>query len=295
VTAEEPQPDLRVSVIVPHYNDLAGLELCLAALERQTMPRAAFEIVVADNASPAGPEAVARAIAGRARLVTVAERGAGPARNGGAAVALAPILAFTDSDCIPEPQWLEAGLAALGDHDIVGGRVKVLIDDPARPTPAEAFEAVFAFDNESYVRRRGFTGSGNMFCARALFAAVGGFRSGLSEDVEWSRRAVAKGYSLGYAAAAAVGHPARRTWPELKAKARKLDEELYGLWREKPSGRVVWLARSLALPPSALVHAPRVMNSPVLNGAAKAAALAVLAQVRLWRFGHSLSLLAKPR
>ena len=60
-----------VSVIVPHFNDLGGLVLCLADLERQTWPRDRFEIVVADNASPQGEAAVAAAIDGRARLVIV--------------------------------------------------------------------------------------------------------------------------------------------------------------------------------------------------------------------------------
>ncbi len=51
----------------------------------------------------------------------------------------------------------------------------VLAPDPARPTPAEAFELVFAFDNESYVRKKGFTVSANLFCTRAVFDRVGGF------------------------------------------------------------------------------------------------------------------------
>jgi glycosyltransferase involved in cell wall biosynthesis len=106
-----------VSVIVPHYRDLAGLNLCLSALAAQTYPKDRFEVVVADNASPEGPELVGEAIGGRARLVVVSERGAGPARNGGVAVAKAAVLAFTDSDCVPEPQWLIEGIRALDRYD----------------------------------------------------------------------------------------------------------------------------------------------------------------------------------
>ncbi len=79
----------------------------------QTYPRDGFEIIVADNASPEGEAAIAALIAGRAELTIVAERGAGAARNGGAAKARGEILAFTDCDCVPEPRWLEAGVAAL--------------------------------------------------------------------------------------------------------------------------------------------------------------------------------------
>ena len=59
-----------VSVIIPHYHDLAGLRLCLEALARQTYPRP-FEIVVADNASPEGLDAVTQVAAGRGKVVLV--------------------------------------------------------------------------------------------------------------------------------------------------------------------------------------------------------------------------------
>ncbi|MGH7023389.1 MAG: glycosyltransferase family 2 protein [Caulobacteraceae bacterium] len=280
-----------VSVIVPHYNDLAGLALCLADLGRQTFPRERFEIVVADNASPQGEAAVAAVIAGRARLVVVSERGAGPARNGGVAASRGEVLAFTDSDCRPEPGWLAAGVEALARHDFVGGRVKVLVEDAARMTPAEAFEAVFAFNNEAYVTRKGFTGSGNLFCPRALFETVGGFRTGLSEDVEWSHRARAAGYSLGYVPGAVVGHPARRSWPDLREKSRKVNTETYGLFLTRPAGRLLWLGRGLALPISAPVHVPKVLRSRALTtNRQRLNAIAMLVRVRLWRFAHAMTL-----
>ena len=280
-----------VSVIVPHFDDLAGLDRCIADLERQSWPRHRFEIIVADNASPQGADQVAARIDGRAKLVVVAERGAGPARNGGVAAAAGSILAFTDSDCRPRPDWLEAGLAALARFDFVGGRVDVLVEDPDHMTAAEAFERVFAFRNRDYVARKGFTGAGNLFCPKALFEAVGGFRTGLSEDVEWSRRATAAGYVLGYSDEACVGHPARRTWSELKAKARKLDVEGFGLWRTRPAGRWLWFARSLLLPFSIFVHAFRVVTSPAIHGLRhRCAGLIMLARVRLWRFAHSVAL-----
>lgn len=284
-------PPPLVSVIVPHFNDLAGLALCLDDLERQTWPRERIEIIVADNASPCGAEALQRVIRGRARLVTVRERGAGPARNGGVAAAAGSVLAFTDSDCRPSPGWLAAGVEALSQFDFAGGRVRVLVEDPRHMTSAEAFEAVFAFDNEAYVRKKGFTGAGNLFCPKILFEAVGGFKVGLSEDVEWSHRARAAGYRLGYVAAAEVGHPARRNWPDLKLKARKVNTEGFGLFLTKPAGRWLWLGRSLGLPLSAVVHTPKVLRSPALAGPGqRLKAIGMLFRVRAWRFFHALDL-----
>jgi glycosyltransferase involved in cell wall biosynthesis len=283
-----------VSVIVPHFEDLANLNLCLAALEAQSLPCEAFEIIVADNASPSGPAAVERVIAGRARLVVVPERGAGAARNGGAAHARGTVLAFTDSDCRPEPQWLAEGLEALAGVDFVGGRMTVLVDDAARLSPAEAFETVYAFRNEFYVKRRGFTVTANLFCHRTVFDRVGGFvASGVSEDNEWCYRARDLGFRIGYAERAGVGHPARRTWPELLKKWRRINAETYGLMTSAPLGRLKWVLRIAATPFSAIFHTPMALFSRRLRSLSqRLAALGILYRLRWWRTWDSVRLLA---
>jgi GT2 family glycosyltransferase len=281
-----------VTVIVPHFNDLVRLDICLAALEAQTYPRDRFRVIVADNASPQGLATVRAVAKGRAEVILVEERGAGPARNGAAQLATSDLLAFTDSDCVPEPQWLEAGIGALSRYDFVGGHVAVLVEDELRMTPTEAFERVFAFDFKTYIERKGFTGSGNLFCPRALFEAVGGFRVGVSEDYEWSKRALAAGFRLGYEPRAVVGHPARRNWDELTRKWRRVNIETYGLSAGRKGRHLRWLLRSLALPASAVVHTPRVLFSRKLHGFfARVGGLAVLYGIRFWRVWDALRLL----
>lgn len=283
-----------MSVIVPHYEDLGGLALCLDALERQTFPRDAFEIIVADNASPAGPEAVAAAIAGRARLVVVTQKGAGPARNGGVAEARGEVLAFTDCDCRPEPGWLAGGLQALSAWDVVGGRVDVLVDDPEAMTPTEAFEYLFAFNNYRYVTRKGFTVTANLFCGRDLFDKVGGFRVGVSEDVEWSRRATRAGWRLGYAPDAVVGHPARKTWAELVKKWRRTNREAYLLRSSTAMGVFSYITKTALLPLSALAHTPPVLLSRKFRKFSdKIACIQILYRLRFWRMRNSMELLLK--
>jgi glycosyltransferase involved in cell wall biosynthesis len=281
-----------VSVIIPHYRDLRGLAVCLEALERQLFPRDRFEIIVADNASPEGPEVVAAVIAGRARLVVVPEKGAGPARNGGVAASSGEILAFIDSDCVAEPEWIAEALKGLQDFDFIGGRVKVLVEDPRRITPVEAFERVFAFDFKTYIEKKRFTGAGNLVCPRRVFDAVGGFKSGVSEDLEWSRRAQACGFTLGYVPKAIVAHPARRSWPELVAKWRRVNLESYGLLKPGLNGRLRWLMKALLMPASAVVHSGKVMVSPELDSARdRWGAIGVLFRIRFWRLADSVRLL----
>lgn len=292
MTVSEQAARRKVSVIIPHYRDLGGLALCLAALDGQTYPRDLTEIVVADNASPEGAQAVSDVIAGRARLVVVEEKGAGPARNGGVAASTGEVLAFIDSDCVAEPAWIEEALTALPAFDFIGGRVKVLVEDPQEITPVEAFERVFAFDFKTYIEKKRFTGAGNLVCSRRIFDEVGGFKTGVSEDVEWSRRAQACGFRLGYAPRAIVGHPARRSWPELLAKWRRINLETFLLSARGPVGRLRWLLKALLMPVSAVVHTAKVMTSPELNTTGERwRAMVVLYRLRFWRLGDSVRLL----
>jgi GT2 family glycosyltransferase len=222
-------------------------------------------------------------------MVVCREKGAGPNRNAGVAASTGEILAFIDSDCLPEPEWLENGVAGLSRFDIVGGRVTVLVDDPARKSAAEAFEAVFAFDFETCINKKGFTGAGNMIRRRDLFDRVGGFSNGVSEDVEWSRRAVAARGRLGYVADAIVGHPAHRTWREFEAKWRRLNVETFLLHRSSVKGATSWLARCVLLPASAVIYTPKVLAARRPSSLRERfLALGVLYRIRLWRLAHGV-------
>lgn len=272
-----------ISVIVPHYNDLPGLERCLASLMGQEGVCAPFEVVVGDNDSPCGIAAVGRVAAGRARVVLQRHKGAGPARNAAVAAARGDVLAFIDSDCIAQPRWLASGLACLAHAPVVGGRVDVGTPPPGSRTGAEVFEAVFAFRMRDYVEKKGFAGSGNLFCSRATFDKVGGFGTGLSEDVDWSRRARELGLQIIYCDGAAITHPARRDWGELVRKWRRINAETRGLVGSGPDARLRWLAYSLAVGGSWLVHAPRMLTAPGFTPGEKARGLGTLVALRLWR------------
>ncbi|MFO1169958.1 MAG: glycosyltransferase [Hyphomicrobiaceae bacterium] len=275
-------PDPRISVIIPHLDDLQGLRACIARLDRQTLPRECFEIVVADNGSSATLEEIEAAAPG-ARVVRISQRGAGPARNGGVAASCHAVLAFTDSDCLPEPQWLERGLEALTQADLVGGGVTVSLADPAHPTPSEAFEAVFAFDNRTYVEAKGFSVTANLFTTRAVFDAVGGFRGQVPEDLDWCHRARAKGFRIAYAADARVSHPARRSWAELTRKWRRLTREALALDRQAGTPASAQALKALSVAVSPFAHAGRVLAADRLDLAAKLAALGVLFRLRFLR------------
>jgi GT2 family glycosyltransferase len=274
-----------VSVIVPYYRDLAGLRNCLRCLRTQTLDRSRYEIIVADNDSSCGLPAVQQACEGVARVVPAPIPGAAEARNAAIAVACGEVLAFTDQDCRPMPDWLECGVRALDRADVVGGRMIVTVDDPMRVTSAEAFELVFAFNNRRYVERRGFTVNANMFVRRDVFTKVGLFRAGVPEDVDWGARATALGFRLQYAADARVEHPARRDWPDLIRKWRLTTSNHYALARMRRFGRLRWFARSWLILFSPLIHIPvALLSRNIKSFDHRLKAIIVLVRLRAWRF-----------
>jgi GT2 family glycosyltransferase len=268
------------------------LDGCLAALGRQTYPPERFEVIVADNDSRAGRDAVLAAVADRGRVVFVTERGAAAARNAAVATARGRVLAFTDSDCVPDADWLAKGVACVGTDRLAGGAMRVSVQDERRLTAVEAFERVFAFDNEAYVKRKGFSVTANLFSPRHVFDAVGGFRPGVSEDHDWCVRATEAGFAIGFCGGAVVTHPARRTWDELVRKWDRVEREMFGLHAARGGRSGRWVLRAVLFPVSALAHAPRVLTSRRLTDrATRVRALRVLARIRLWRMRRSLQIM----
>jgi GT2 family glycosyltransferase len=276
---------IAVSVIIPHLDDSENLDRCLTLLERQRFPSQSIEVIVVDNGSRAGFDSIRALVGARATAVRATHRGAGLARNAGVAVSRGKVLAFLDSDCRPAPDWIAAGVASLEEYDIAGGAVRVDVEDLTNMSPTEAFEVVFAFRNAMYVRRKGFTVTASMFVRREVFDAVGPFRAGVSEDVDWCHRARRIGYRLGYAPQAVVGHPARRTWAELKRKSERLVSESYALYREAPYGRLQWLAWAWLGPVSILPHLVYVLATGKLaRFQDRLNAAGILCRFRLARF-----------
>jgi glycosyltransferase involved in cell wall biosynthesis len=231
VTGAEPLPF--VSVIVPVYNDVARLTSCLAALERQTYPRDRYEIVVVDNGSTDSLEP-ALAASRRARLVHEPRPGSYAARNAGLAVARGPMLAFTDSDCLPSASWIARGVEAFSSTPncgLVGGRIEVFFREPGRPTAVELFSSIILYGQRRYLESEHYSVTANSFSSRAVFEHVGPFDPILrsSGDLEWGRRVFAAGYQQVYAEHAVVLHPATYSLRELSARIARMAGGKYDL------------------------------------------------------------------
>ena len=199
----------RVSVVVPTYRRPDLLERCLRALLDQQLEPAAYEIVVADDASePATGRLVAQLATDASvalRYLSVTRRhGPAAARNVGWRAARAEIIAFTDDDTIPQPDWLRAGLAAFDDPGVVGVDGPVEVPLPTPPTDYERDAAGLS---------RGEFVTANCFYRRGALEQVGGFDERFSapwrEDSDLFFRVLQTGGKLDRAPDAVVLHPVR--------------------------------------------------------------------------------------
>lgn len=207
-----PQPKAEaVSVLVCTRNGASRIGACLDAIGRLDPPPA--ETIVVDDGSSDDTASVVRRHAARARLLTLPASGLSAARNAGAAAAKGAILAFTDDDCQPDPEWLGRLLRrfASGSWDALGG--------PNLPLPPRtASEAVVnsapgapahvMLDDEQAEHLPGC----NLAVRRAAFDAVGGFDPlfrTAGDDVDFCWRLSDAGHRLGFAPDAFVWHQRR--------------------------------------------------------------------------------------
>jgi glycosyltransferase involved in cell wall biosynthesis len=174
-TSEEAVP--QVSVVIPTRNRPAALRACLEAILAGELQ--AFEILVMDQSDDDETKAIAAKFADdRIAYDRMPRPGACPARNLGAALAAANIVAFTDDDCCPASNWL-ATIREIFDEDpelqFVFGQLKAPPDNGAAGWYPEFLPS------EEWQRRQGprrvamVAAGANMSARKSFLLRIGGF------------------------------------------------------------------------------------------------------------------------
>ena len=197
----------RVSVVVCAYNAADTLEDCLASLERLTYPD--FEIILVNDGSKDRTSEIGHAHP-RVRVVDTPNAGLSAARNVGLAQATGDIVAYTDADTRVDRDWLTYLVQPFLHSDVVGsgGPNVVPADDPPVAqciARAPGGPTHVLLDDRIAEHVPGC----NMAFRREALLAIGGFnpiylRAGDDVDVCW--RLQARGWRIGFAAAALVWH-----------------------------------------------------------------------------------------
>jgi glycosyltransferase involved in cell wall biosynthesis len=179
-----------ISVVVPTYRRSANLPRLVASLEAQTLGRDHFEVIIVDNGSDDDTPAVLADLAAAAvidlrPLRIEVNRGPAPARNLGWHTARAPLVAFTDDDCVPRPDWLAQAVSsarATPDLAVLQGAV-LRPQGPHLSTPNTVYR-------ETLVPSPYFEGC-NLVFPRSVLERTGGF----DESFGFSGEDTAAGWS----------------------------------------------------------------------------------------------------
>lgn len=206
---------LLFSVIIPtyHRNDLLAKCLDYLAPEIQTLSTDQYEVIVTDDGRDTTAEQMIQEQYPWVRWVAGPRTGPAANRNNGAKYAQGEWLVFTDDDCLPDPQWLEAYAGAIQqnpDYLVLEGRTyadrpRQSLGEiaPLNETGGYLWSCNFALQAQVFRKLQGFN-------ERFPYAAM--------EDVELRLRVKQLGITFLFVKTASVCHPWKpgMSWKQLK-------------------------------------------------------------------------------
>ncbi|SEG67147.1 mycofactocin system glycosyltransferase [Thermomonospora echinospora] len=211
-----PPADARVTIVVPAHGRARELVRCLTALGT------AYPVIVVDDASPDPAPIAGAAVAAGARLIRRDVNG-GPAaaRNTGARAADTPLVAFVDSDCVPEAGWLGPLLPHFADPAVAAVAPRITSHVTGSGVLARYEAESSALDMgpaASIVRPRSavsYLPSATLVVRRAALGDGFDERMRVGEDVDFVWRLAAAGWQVRYVPESRVAHQHRtrlRAW-----------------------------------------------------------------------------------
>ena len=202
----------RVSVVVCAYNAERTMEACLASLEVLNYPD--YEVIVVNDGSRDRTLEIAERFP-YCRIISQPNKGLSVARNVGAEAASGEIVAYTDSDCVADPDWLSylvgrmeaGGLAACGGPNFPPPE-ESLVPAAVAVSPGGPTHVLISDEVAEHIA------GCNMAFRRDALLALGGFDPqyrAAGDDVDICWRFQDAGHTIGFSPAAIVWHFRRNT------------------------------------------------------------------------------------
>lgn len=228
---------LRVAATVAVYNEEEGLPLLIEALLAQTRPL--DQIVIVDDGSRDHTYAILKDYASRyPQIVALTQTNKGPAtaRNKAWRAAEADICAFTDGDCVPEPDWVEKIVAPFADPAIgaVGGAYRTLNTENVL---AHFIGTEIDWRYRNVSGRIQAHGTYSLAVRKSALEEIGGFNEAYpkpsGEDFDLTYK-ISRSHHIVFAPNARVGtsHP-EELWTYLKIQSRRAFDRIH-LYNEHP-------------------------------------------------------------
>jgi glycosyltransferase involved in cell wall biosynthesis len=276
-----PTPD--VSIVIPTYRRAERLPGVMEALRQQTIEMDRFEVIAVDNFSQDDTWEMLLVLAATVPfsmrvLQTTFNRGPAPARNLGWRSSEAPVVVFLDDDCLPEPDWLHNGLAAMQADESLGvlqGGVCLPHDFDPRGMPTW-------YHTQTIAGPTPFFEACNIFYRHAALEDAGGFDESIGwwgEDTVLGWQVVERGWGRGFAGDATVVHSVvERGW-RYQFDNALLDRNLVRMARQHPGFRREAFWRPWAVQPE---HALFMLAVLGVVGALRFRPALLLALPYLW-------------
>jgi cellulose synthase/poly-beta-1,6-N-acetylglucosamine synthase-like glycosyltransferase len=210
--------DPLISILIPSHGRPERLASCLEALARQDFPREKFEVIVCDDGTSMPLEQqlapLLQSLGSRMSVRIVRQKQSGPAaaRNRAASVARGRLLAFTDDDCLPAPDWVSRFASHhTKDPDVlIGGGLRNGLPGNVWSTATQLImDCAYSHQMRDQSRMQFFSTS-NIAVSAAHFRRLGGFsenyRLAAGEDYDFSARWQQDGRRAAYLPQAVVDH-----------------------------------------------------------------------------------------
>ncbi len=198
-----------VSVIVPVYDAENTLESCIESLLTLEYPKKSLEIIFINNNSTDSSANILNEYKDKIRILEETKKGASAARNKGIKESIGHIIAFTDSDCIVDKNWLKNIISPFFESDneligVVAGKIKTM-----KPCNYIALSGDLIHDHHKAVNYEiPYAISMNWASRKDVLNNVGLFDEDFirAQDSELSLRIFKSGYKLLYNENAVVYH-----------------------------------------------------------------------------------------
>lgn len=202
-----------ITIVIATFARPQQLKKCLQALTQIQYPKGFWDVIVVDDGSPVQLDGIVAQFVDQidVQLLRQSNAGAASARNLGASRAKGELIAFTDDDCCPLPDWLDC-LAASYLQDktaAIGGQtINALATNPCATASHLLIDYLYDYFHPNHSDR--FFATNNAAFPKAVFDSIDGFderfpRAG-AEDRDLCRRWIDAGNSTILCPEAAVLH-----------------------------------------------------------------------------------------
>lgn len=249
------------SVIVPTYNRVDEIKELLQSLTKQILPKEKFEVIIVDDGSTDNTLEYLAQYQNESgvnlRVLKQVHKGPGEARNLGMANADGKYMLFIDSDCIADPNWLQAYSDAVSVQDAAGFGGPDAVLDSFSPVQKAIDYSMTSFITTGGIRGHSkkkiskyYPRSFNMGIRHDVYDKIGGMnklRHG--QDIEFSHRIISVGEPVIKVDGAVVYHKRRMSirkffrqvynWGAARINLYKIDKKMLELVHMIPPFAVI--------------------------------------------------------